>query len=459
MYTQLRPQIFYAVARQTFPIYPIVVPHTAAVATRISMIPSLPAELSSSLNSKIQPPHISQGLDEQEIRIFMHFIEKHRKEWKALNPGDVLRYDKTVYKIPRTLEVIKGPGDKLRIMILCKTKVSVKLANLINYTIQKHPDRLIGNGSYKIIIYALDWDENKLYANLAMHFLPPELIESPLLVAKLKNGIEIANKLAGKRGFSSSTFGLHEYFKTNSAGENVLNLSFFMPYSAYGDLWKYCTGFSNAHKDIPMESKDRLNYFLDIASGLKSMNELRIVHHDINPHNYIFERDENGKFHLVCIDFDFSYDTSKENRFDLGTHAYESPERIFKYRTESKPNRSNIGIPNHSHDVWSAGLSYLFLLAANNVSLLSPLFDFINRRKNELKGLADILIFTQKRESYLASINKESETMLEAFKSVFKDAFELGLIRQMLEADPDKRIDAEQLCEILTEKLAEGEFN
>lgn len=156
-------------------------------------------------------------------------------------------------------------------------------------------------------------------------------------------------------------------------------------------------------------------YIQEILQGLSHCHVMNVIHRDVRPENIIF--DNNDCKHLKLIDFKFAKSFEQGNqkaREVLGAPAYIAPE-VLKKRTYSPKS-----------DIWSSGIVAYFLLSGN----------------------LPYVVTTKTPLSELFSIIEANKFTMESFKGGAWDRISpegKGFLLRMLEADPEKRANAQEL--------------
>lgn len=144
------------------------------------------------------------------------------------------------------------------------------------------------------------------------------------------------------------------------------------------------------------------DYFLQICHCVQYIHRKHIVHADIKLDNIVLS---NGKIKL--IDFGHSFQGEKEMDRNIGTCGYKSPEILKK---------NKIGKP---IDIWALGVIYYQMFFKS--------YPFYENDLPDLKMIKSVFYETDKNSSKC----------------------HLNLLKKMWEYDPDKRIDIDQLIDMI----------
>ena len=274
---------------------------------------------------------------------------------------------------------VKIDGEIKDLSIDYLLEESIKLPIKSKYKLQ---EKKIGQGSFGQVLLGFD-KEGRAYA---IKIIKKRLILKGQLLA---NEVRIGTKL-----HHPNILGIKEVY------EDMKNISFVMEYCEGGDLFDFIMKSPQGKLD----DFNTLDSLVQILSALDYLhNEVKICHRDLKPENFLISISEQNRPILKLIDFGLaSYIYRGEKmKGKIGTTMYMAPE-IFK----NEPYDEKI-------DVWSAGV-----ILFNMMTGCEP--------------------FAQGNEEFKRYQILNKPINFEILKN--DDLKEL--CREMMERDPNKRIDA-----------------
>ncbi len=119
------------------------------------------------------------------------------------------------------------------------------------------------------------------------------------------------------------------------------------------------------HADLTLEQK--LNLCIDLAKGLKELNQLKLYHRDIKPDNIFMNSEGNWKIGDLGLIDDRNRNFQIDNSAELiGPRGWISPEAMNKYLTEDKgfEHSYHCGI-DHVSDIFQLGKVFWYIFQYN----------------------------------------------------------------------------------------------
>lgn len=211
---------------------------------------------------------------------------------------------------------------------------------LIHFNKGKLGDKILGEGSFKRVRVAMDFDNKTLYA-VARSTIRNE--HERLMTERETIFLE---KFRGKPGISQ----IIEEVKVMGKGYQEKSFSIQPIYNA-GELFESI--------DI-LTPKEKYKVALDLLEGFATLEQSFVIHRDIKLENILLERKPDGTlkayiadFGLACMSFE-----DEEKQYVAGTPEYIDPERIKAFYSR-KPVEN---VTSHKGDMWSFGIALYRLI-------------------------------------------------------------------------------------------------
>ena len=263
-------------------------------------------------------------------------------------------------------------------------KESIKIPIKSKY---KFDESKIGQGSFGQVLLGSD----KNGQTYAIKIIKKKKILKGQLLA---NEVRIGTKMA-----HPNILGIKEVY------EDMKTISFVMEYCEGGDLFDFITKNPNGKLD----DINTIDIFIQILNAINYLhNEVYICHRDIKPENFLITINEQNRPIVKLIDFGLAQYINKgqKMRGKIGTIMYMAPEILKKEPYDEKI------------DIWSTGI-----ILYNMMTGCSPF----------TAGDANFKIYQ--------ILNREIN-----FDLIKNDDLR-ELCKQMMERDPEKRIDARTALE------------
>ena len=251
----------------------------------------------------------------------------------------------------------------------------------------KFDESKIGQGSFGQVLLGLD----KSGQTYAIKIIKKKKILKGQLLA---NEVRIGTKMT-----HPNILGIKEVY------EDMKTISFVMEYCEGGDLFDFITKNPNGKLD----DINAIDIFIQILGALNYLhNEVYICHRDIKPENFLITINEQNRPIVKLIDFGLAtyFRRGQKMRGKIGTIMYMAPEILRKQPYDEKV------------DIWSTGI-----ILYNMMTGCSPF----------TTGEADFKIYQ--------ILNREIN-----FDLIKNDDLR-ELCKEMMERDPEKRIDAKTALE------------
>ena len=251
----------------------------------------------------------------------------------------------------------------------------------------KFDESKIGQGSFGQVLLGLD----KSGQTYAIKIIKKKKILKGQLLA---NEVRIGTKMT-----HPNILGIKEVY------EDMKTISFVMEYCEGGDLFDFITKNPNGKLD----DINAIDIFIQILGALNYLhNEVYICHRDIKPENFLITINEQNRPIVKLIDFGLAtyFRRGQKMRGKIGTIMYMAPEILRKEPYDEKV------------DIWSTGI-----ILYNMMTGCSPF----------TTGEADFKIYQ--------ILNREIN-----FDLIKNDDLR-DLCKEMMERDPEKRIDARTALE------------
>lgn len=185
-------------------------------------------------------------------------------------------------------------------------------------------------------------------------------------------------------------------------------------------------------------SGDELNFvMMTAAKAIKDIHGKNIVHSDLKRTNILAARNSSGKVVAKIIDFDKSYFANSVREKDLGgDQLYMSPELTWCLISECEEDA--MAKLSTKSDVFSLGIVFYNYLTKGEFPKITGLSDKLKAKADEGKVVycGEALV---------------SDAKLVISKKI-KDEYMQRLIANMLYADPEKRISAQEVLDVLKSK-------
>ena len=263
---------------------------------------------------------------------------------------------------------------------------SIKTPIRNDYTFE---DTKIGQGSFGYVVKGTD-KFGKLYAIKIIR--KNKIFKGQLLANEIRLGMMMDHP---------NILGIKEIY------EDLKTISFVMDYCEGGDL----LDFIIRHPEGKLDDINTLDIIIQILSALDYLhNQIRICHRDIKPDNFLITVNEQNRPIVKLIDFGFAHYISRNVKLKgrIGTIMYMAPEIIME-----KPYDEKV-------DLWSAGV-ILFNLITGGEPFSQSYEQF---KKIEMQILNKPINFDKIKNNGLRQ-----------------------LCQEMMERDPEKRIDARTALE------------
>ena len=251
----------------------------------------------------------------------------------------------------------------------------------------KFDDSKIGQGSYGQVLLGLD-KSGQAYAIKIIK--KKKILKGQLLANEVRIGTKMAHP---------NILGIKEVY------EDMKTISFVMEYCEGGDLFDFITKNPNGKLD----DINVIDIFIQILNALNYLhNEVYICHRDIKPENFLITINEQNRPIVKLIDFGLAQYINRGHKMrgKIGTIMYMAPEILKKEPYDEKV------------DIWSTGI-----ILYNMITGCSPF----------TAGDADFKIYQ--------ILNREIN-----FDLIKNDDLR-ELCKEMMERDPEKRIDARTALE------------
>jgi hypothetical protein len=304
--------------------------------------------------------------------------------------------NKTLY-----LRVIKG------VKLPRAVQIDADGSIFIHFNKSKQNDRVIGEGSFKKVRFAIKLNDMHVYAVAKV-----KVTTQQQLVAQQEEG-RFLKLLKGLDGVSQIE---KEVLVKGKNGQDKLLM--IQPYYNSGDLFTNICGRS-------LTPKEKLKITLDLLKGLASIHSKDIIHRDIKPQNVFLSKNEQGELSAFMGDFGLSTintDDAKKAKH-VGTFEYMSPEYVRTF--DLKDRAGTIAVTNEKLDSWALGTA-LFMLYTGNI--VPPWFDR-NYFWNDIHVLYTLANITSINTAWFDAVNPE----------VIKN-----LIQDLIQIDTTSRLSAQE---------------
>ena len=240
----------------------------------------------------------------------------------------------------------------------------------------------VGKGSYGEVLMGID-KSGKQFAIKRMK--KKKILKGQLLANEVRIGTKMHHQ---------NILGIKEVY------EDIKTISFVMEYCDGGDLFDFIT----KNPQGKLDDINTIDILIQILSALNYLhNEENICHRDLKPENFLISISEQNRPIVKLIDFGFAQYISKGQKMSgkIGSIMYMAPEIL-----KSQPYDEKI-------DIWSAGVIFF-----NMITGCEP-FSHGNLKNMEYNILNKPINFELIKNNDLRN-----------------------LCQEMLERDPEKRIDS-----------------
>ena len=270
---------------------------------------------------------------------------------------------------------------------------------------------------------------------------------------------DLKNELEKQQSFLQGINGLAKPLKTDTVeinGKNYpIQISKYMEHGSLFDIINY-------DNDYIREESSRFRISIKLALIVSNLHQMGLVHNDLKPENIFLNHNNNVKIG----DFSFIVEIDNEEREPLGTMGYFAPELInfdVKKRKKFKPSLAV--------DIYALGVIFFQLFLPNRYECWDNFYNTNIQNYKKLYGddqqaLAECYLgYCKNFINILKNIKKNTNLDLYELKlySGWKEPREklADLILGMLEINPKKRLNIEQVKEKLAEifKLTEKDYN
>jgi Protein kinase domain len=222
-------------------------------------------------------------------------------------------------------------------------KSQTKEVFIIPVNVEKGNPNYLGNGEFKSVRRALNYDAQEFVAFAEIQIKPEEIESGETPVARKE--VECLSKLKEKQGICN----LVDASESRVNGED--KIAMMTDYYNGGVFGDSAGVLDQKHKGLG--SKEKMNIAEDLLSGLDSIHKKKIAHNDINTSNILIKKDSNGEYHAALFDFgqaDIFQGKQAETQFksqakvdinEMGGVLYklfidEDSQRVFKGREWTK---------------------------------------------------------------------------------------------------------------------------
>ena len=245
----------------------------------------------------------------------------------------------------------------------------------------------VGQGSFGNVLMGVD-NSGKVYAIKIIKKV--KIIKGQLLANEVRIGTKMHHQ---------NILGIKEVY------EDMKTISFVMDYCEGGDLFDFI--IKNPQRKL--DDINTIDILIQILSAINYLhNEVKICHRDLKPENFLITINEENRPIVKLIDFGLAQYICRgqKMRGKIGTTMFMAPEILLKQPYDEKI------------DLWSTGI-----ILYNMITGCEP----FNNSNEELR----------RRQILYSQINFE----------IIKNNDLRELCQEMLERDPEKRIDARTALE------------
>lgn len=317
----------------------------------------------------------------------IEYIKQHQRLLENLKPGDAIRFDKSDYHLPRTIQITVSEKGKLHLFVETNRKSKTGEKDLA--------DAFIGAGTYKTVLrcYRLDSKSAKAWA-----------------CAKIKEDIDDAIKEA-----SLANRLVHPHIFHCEVGQKYKNGNKIALYSklAIGTLDDVING------KIYASEQDKNTLIMQIFDAVDFMHANQVIHQDIKPENVLIFKDKDGQLVAKLNDFGLSVSSDEPtSRNPKSTFGYESPQILAFYKDKGSElhdyyfndksstlakeiyrAKGHVGIKpdyvNAANDCWALGIMYYELLNGKK-----PTLKIINSNRQTGNAIVDGLLAVHSQDRF-----------------------------------------------------------
>ncbi|MFS8563353.1 MAG: protein kinase family protein [Rhabdochlamydiaceae bacterium] len=277
-------------------------------------------------------------------------------------------------------------------------------------------DKVIGKGAAKVVKYCFELTEQKMCTHAT--FKDKTMFDKEIiLLEKLKGKPNILPLLATDEFMSK---------------DGNLKYSMITEYCDCGDLLSVLEEPDN----LPIEQPR--DFCRQLAQALKAVHNEGYSHNDIKIENIFVKKEENGAMTPFLADFGLAYEISSDNQKKIdGTWLYLHPHTI---RALLDPHAKEILSSQTSRDIWALGAVIYSVAFPNKVV---PWME--NIPKNVRFGSEE------EKRIIFANLEKLSISKKPAFDKPTDETSLEYLAWNMLQADPSKQFNIDQVVNFLTD--------
>lgn len=179
-------------------------------------------------------------------------------------------------------------------------------------------------------------------------------------------------------------------------------------------------------KQGPIALEETIQLVQMLIKGLKAAHHLGVIHRDLKPENLWLEPDENGRDHLVILDFGIAQFITEPSQGISGTPSYWSPEQVLNLRVDERTDFFAVGCLIFEmvtgRKAWASDVADEFrnpLLDSNLPKILIPI----------LSRLMTLEVGQRydDHESILNDLNKAKESVIVSKSARFGSLFQMTI--------------------------------